>query len=179
MNTCLVLTVIADDKPGLVETLAEVIADHKGSWLESSMSQLAGKFAGILRVSVATDRAQNLIDALSSLPGELKLVVEQSEAEELPDKPTTVDLNLMGNERPGIIREISHALAMLSVNVEQLSTHCDPAPMSGDVLFRARAVLQVPTGMLVEDLQELLERLADDLIVELKDSSLETSRPRP
>ena len=179
MNTCLVLTVIADDKPGLVETLAEVIADHKGSWLESSMSQLAGKFAGILRVSVATNRAQNLIDALSSLPAELKLVVEQAEAEELPDKPTTVDLNLMGNERPGIIREISHALAMLSVNVKQLSTHCDPAPMSGDVLFRARAVLQVPTGMLVEDLQEVLERLADDLIVELKDSSPETRRARP
>ena len=179
MNTCLVLTVISDDKPGLVETLAEVIADHKGSWLESSMSQLAGKFAGILRVSVATNRAQNLIDALSSLPAELKLIVEQAEAEELPDKPTTVDLNLMGNERPGIIREISHALAMLSVNVKQLSTHCDPAPMSGDVLFRARAVLQVPTGMLVEDLQEVLERLADDLIVELKDSSPETTRARP
>ena len=85
----------------------------------------------------------------------------------------------MGNERPGIIREISHALAMLSVNVEQLSTHCEPAPMSGDVLFRAQAVLQVPTGMLVEDLQEVLERLADDLIVELKDSSPGTSRARP
>ena len=179
MNTCLVLTVIADDKPGLVETLAEVIADHKGSWLESSMSQLAGKFAGILRVSVATNRAQNLIDALSSLPAELKLVVEQAEAEELPDKLTTVDLNLVGNERPGIIREISHALAMLSVNVERLSTRCDPAPMSGDVLFRAHAILQIPTGMLVEDLQEVLERLADDLIVELKDSSPETSRARP
>ena len=78
MNTCLVLTVIADDKPGLVETLAEVIADHKGSWLESSMSQLAGKFAGILRVRVATNRAENLIDALSSLPAELKLIVEQA-----------------------------------------------------------------------------------------------------
>ena len=179
MNTCLVLTVIADDKPGLVETLAEVIADHEGSWLESSMSQLAGKFAGILRLSVATNRAGNLIDALSSLPAELKLIVEQAEAEELPDKPTTVDLNLMGNERPGIIREISHALAMLSVNVEQLSTQCDPAPMSGDVLFRAQAVLQVPTGMLVEDLQVVLERLADDLIVELKDSSPETTRARP
>ena len=78
MNTYLVLTVIADDKPGLVETLAEVIADHKGNWLESSMSQLAGKFAGILRVSVATGDAQTLIDALSSLPAELKLVVRKS-----------------------------------------------------------------------------------------------------
>jgi len=170
MNTYLVLTVIADDKPGLVETLAEVIADHKGNWLESSMSQLAGKFAGILRVSVATGDAQTLIDALSSLPAELKLVVEQAETEELADEPTTVDLNLVGNDRPGIIREISHALAMLSVNVKQLSSHCEPAPMSGDVLFRAQAVLQVPREISLESLQGELEQLADDLIVELRDS---------
>lgn len=170
MNTYLVLTVIADDKPGLVETLAEVIADHKGNWLEGSMSQLAGKFAGILRVSVATSDAQTLIDSLSSLPADLKLVVEQSETEGLADELTTVGLKLMGNDRPGIIREISHALAMLSINVEQLSTHCEPAPMSGDVLFRAHAVLQVPTEISLELLQGELEQLADDLIVELKDS---------
>lgn len=170
MNTYLVLTVIADDKPGLVETLAEVIADHKGNWLESSMSQLAGKFAGILRVSVSASDTQTLIDALSSLPAELKLVVEQAETEELVDAPTTVDLNLVGNDRPGIIREISHALAMLSVNVKQLSSHCEPAPMSGDVLFRTQAVLQVPAGISLESLQGELEQLADDLIVELRDS---------
>ena len=170
MNTYLVLTVIADDKPGLVETLAEVIADHKGNWLESSMSQLAGKFAGILRVSVATSEAQTLIDSLSSLPGGLKLIVEQAETEALTDEPTTVGLKLMGNDRPGIIREISHALAMLSINVEQLSTNCEPAPMSGDVLFRAQAILQVPTEISLELLQGELEQLADDLIVELKDS---------
>ena len=146
MNTCLVLTVIADDKPGLVETLAEVIADHKGSWLESSMSQLAGKFAGILRVSVATNRAENLIDALSSLPAELKLIVEQAESKELPVKPTTVGLNLMGNERPGIIREISHALAMLSVNVEQLSTHCDLHPCPAMSCFVLKRCCRFPRG---------------------------------
>ena len=100
----------------------------------------------------------------------MKLVVEQAETEELADEPTTVDLNLVGNDRPGIIREISHALAMLSVNVKQLSSHCEPAPMSGDVLFRTQAVLQVPAGISLESLQGELEQLADDLIVELRDS---------
>ena len=61
MTTHLVLTVIADDKPGLVESLSQIIASNSGNWLESSMSQLAGKFAGILRVSVDDDRAENLI----------------------------------------------------------------------------------------------------------------------
>ena len=171
MNTYLVLTIIADDKQGLVETLAKVIADHKGNWLESSMSQLAGKFAGILRVCVATDHAQMLVDALNNLSAELKLVVEQVETTEQAEGPRTVELVLVGNDRSGIIREISHALAVLSVNVEKLSTHCEPAPMSGDVLFRAKAVLRIPTEMSLEDLQGELELLADDLIVELEYSS--------
>ncbi len=168
MNTYLVLTVIADDKPGLVEALSSVIAEHNGNWLESSMSQLAGKFAGILRVSVSKQNADALTAALQALSGEWKLVIEQVDSEEGADQARTVELTLVGNDRPGIVREISHALAVLSINVEQLNTECAPAPMSGAPLFRTKAMLRVPQEMELEELQTELERLADDLIVELK-----------
>lgn len=168
MNTSLVLTVIGDDKPGLVESLASVIADNNGNWLESSMSQLAGKFAGILRVSVSKDNADALVQALEGLSDELKLVIEQVDSAADLETPQIVELSLVGNDRPGIVREISHALAVLAVNVEQLSTECEPAPMSGDLLFRTRATLKVPQELQLDDLQTELERLADDLIVEIK-----------
>jgi glycine cleavage system regulatory protein len=77
MKSYLVLTVIADDKPGLVESLSEVITEHKGNWLESSMSQLSGKFAGILSVSVSQQDVDALVAALNRLSPELKLVIEQ------------------------------------------------------------------------------------------------------
>jgi glycine cleavage system regulatory protein len=168
MKSYLVLTVIADDKPGLVESLSEVIAEHKGNWLESSMSQLAGKFAGILRVSVSRQDVDALVAALNRLSSELKLVIEQVEIKEPGEQPRTVELSLVGNDRPGIVREISHALAVLSVNVEQLSTRCESAPMSSDILFRTSASLKVPQDVSLEDLQRCLERLADDLMVEIK-----------
>ncbi len=167
MNTNLVLAVIANDKPGLVDMLSSVIAEHGGNWLESSMSQLAGKFAGILRVSVSKQNAEALMLALESLPDDLKLVVEQVDAAVTDEEPQTVTLSLVGNDRPGIVREISHALAVLAVNVEQLSTECAPAPMSSDILFRTRAILRVPKGIALENLQRELESLADDIIVEL------------
>ena len=167
MNTNLVLTVIADDKPGLVDKLSSAIAENGGNWLESSMSQLAGKFAGILHVSVSNQNVADLTAALEALSGDLKLVIEQVDSEIAAEELQTVTLSLVGNDRPGIVREISHALAVLSVNVEQLSTECAPAPMSSDVLFRTRAMLRVPQGMELEDLQQELESLADDLIVEL------------
>ena len=168
MNTYLVLTIIGDDKPGLVGSLAQIIADNSGNWLESSMSQLAGKFAGILRVSVADQEADKLIAELESLSDRLRLVIEKATAGTEVDSARTVDLSLVGNDRPGIIREISNTFASLSVNVEDLNTECVPAPMSGDVLFKAKAVLKVPPDLELEKLQNELEKLADDLIVEIQ-----------
>ena len=167
MTTYLVLTVIADDKPGLVESLSQIVAAHDGNWLESSMSQLAGKFAGILRVSVNDEVADNLIAALRAKEGDLKLLIERVAGDALGDAPQTVTLSLVGNDRPGIIKEISHCLAELAVNVEQLNTECTPAPMSADILFKARATLRVPATITLDTLQAELEKLADDLIVEV------------
>ena len=168
MTTYLVLTAIGEDKPGLVESLAQVIADNSGNWLESSMSQLAGKFAGILRVSVSDKDADQLITALDSISDRLKLVIERVDSEEPTESQHSVELNLVGNDRVGIIREISHVLARLSINVEQLSTECSPAPMSNDVLFKAKASLKIPADLDLDVLQKEIERLADDLIVEIQ-----------
>ena len=168
MTTYLVLTVIGDDKPGLVEKLAQIIAANSANWLESSMLQIAGKFAGILQVSVAETDADQLIEALNQLSGNLKLVIEKINAENLDESFRTLNINLIGNDRPGIIKEISRALASQGVNVEELHTECVPAPMSGETLFKARAVLKVPGELDLENLQNELEYIADDLIVEIQ-----------
>jgi glycine cleavage system regulatory protein len=168
MTTNLVLTVIADDKPGLVESLSQIIASNSGNWLESSMSQLAGKFAGILRVSVAEDRVEKLIEELHGLSSEIKLVIEKAVDESAGQPSRMVELSLVGNDRPGIIKEISAAVSALGINVQRLNTECTPAPMSSDALFRAKATLEVPEQLALEQLQDKLEQLADDLMVEIE-----------
>lgn len=165
-QTYLIVTLIGDDRPGLVDTLARTVADHGGNWLESSMSRLAGKFAGILRVNVASGTANALIEALEGLD-EVRVVVERSEAPADEPAPATLSLSLVGNDRPGIVRDVFRALAAEQVNVEELETECASAPMSAERLFRARAALHVPPGTDVDDLREALERIADDLIVEI------------
>ena len=168
MKTYLVLTIIGEDKPGIVGSLAKVIAGHSGSWLESSMSQLAGKFAGILRVSVEENQSEALVNSLKSLSDELRLIIEKVSYEQNDAKHKIIELSLLGNDRPGIIKEISKTVAELSVNFEQLNTECMPAPMAGDILFKASASLKVPDGLSIDILQQALENLADDLIVEIK-----------
>ena len=102
------------------------------------------------------------------MPDSLKLVIEKAKLDDSLVEPRTMNLSLVGNDRPGIVRDISHVLAGQSVNVEELNTVCSAAPMSGETLFNAKAVVKVPVELDLDELQLELERLADDLIVEIK-----------
>ncbi len=168
MTTYLVLTLIGDDRPGLVEQLSQVVASNSGNWLESSMSHLAGKFAGILRVSVPDGNTEKLVRELESLSDSLRLVIEKGSGEKRNDSSQSLSLNLIGNDRPGIIREISAALAKQRVNVEELNSECTIAPMSGETLFNAEVRLMVPSGLDLDALRKELEQIADDLIVDIQ-----------
>lgn len=107
----LVLTIIAADKPGLVERIAQNIAAHGGNWLESRMAHMAGQFAGILRVSVPAENRQALVNALEDLSthGIRVLVGESGAGQAAASKPIT--MTLVGNDRPGIVREITALLS--------------------------------------------------------------------
>ncbi|MDH3639673.1 MAG: glycine cleavage system protein R [Gammaproteobacteria bacterium] len=167
MRTSLVLTVLGPDHPGLVEALSEIIADHQGNWMESRMAQLAGKFAGILRISVPADQEQALTEALVAHDVDgLRVMVERSQ-ELRPGAHHDLDLELLGHDHPGIIHDITHALVGLGINVEELNSECFDASMSGDTLFKARARLQVPLTVSTDEVREVVEGLAHQLMVDI------------
>ncbi|KAF0812488.1 Formyltetrahydrofolate deformylase [Andreprevotia sp. IGB-42] len=161
--TTLVLTVLGSDKPGLVDQLAQAVADNKANWLESSMSRLAGQFAGILRVELDAAHRAGLEASLAALADLQVSVVEGGAAE---DYPIELMLSVTAHDRIGIVKEVTQVLARHGVNVDQLSTEVVPAPMSSDPLFQAGAVLRARAGFDVDALQRDLEALSDDLFVE-------------
>jgi glycine cleavage system regulatory protein len=167
MQASLVMTVIGADRPGLVDSVAQLVADHGGNWLESRMSRLGGQFAGILRVSVPTEQRAALTDTLRDLEARgLRVVVH----DDVAAPPATGELRLLevvGHDRPGIVRQISRVLAERRVNVEELSSEVASAPMSGELLFKAKATLRLPESLSPDSLQQALEWIAADLIVEI------------
>lgn len=164
----LVITVFAADKPGQVERIADCIAAHGGNWLESRMSRMAGQFAGILRVGVPAETYEELLDALKGLAkdGIQVMFAESGIEQSCTWKP--IAMELVGNDRPGIVRDISRVLTQQGINLERLVTDVRPAPMSNEPLFHAEAILAVPLTHSLKALQESLEDLADELLVELK-----------
>jgi len=166
MYMSLVLTVIGDDKPGIVEQLSDQVLAAGANWEESRMARLAGKFAGVLRVTADAEGTERLTAGLAVLEaGGLKIVVERSSRE--PTDFRTIGLELVGNDRPGIVRDISRVLTRHGVNIEELETELTSAPMTGGELFRARARLRMPPTLEVAALRAVLESLAGDLMVDL------------
>jgi glycine cleavage system regulatory protein len=164
----LVLTLIGPDRPGIVDAVSETVAAHGGNWLDSRMAHLAGKFAGVLCVEVDEEHADALEASLARLEvSGLRIVVERSAALEAAPHQA-MHIELVGLDRPGLVHEISALLAAHRVNVEELTTDRTTAAHSGDRMFRADLRVLLPTGVEPATIREGLERLAADLMVEIR-----------
>ena len=163
-----ILTVVGDDRPGLVADVSAPITAHGASWERSQMSRLAGKFAGIVLVTVADKRLDSLMADLALLEAEgLQVVIERTQERD-ESEPQRLRLELLGDDHPGIVAEISAALATRQVSIEELSTDVREAPMAGGMLFEAQAVLNAPPATSTDDLRSMLEGLAQELMVEIR-----------
>ena len=171
MPASLIITIIGPDRPGLVESLSRAVSEHDGNWTSSRMARLAGQFAGILHVTLPNDSAEPLRNALESLAGDdLRVVIARGAGDATEagrEADLTLKLDLVGQDRPGIVREISRALAGHGINVEELATECESAPWSGETLFRTQATLAAPADADLDALRGDLEAIAHDLMVEI------------
>ena len=166
-TTTLVLTVLGDDRAGLVSAVSAPLKQHGASWERSQMARLAGKFAGIVEVAVDSSAADALSLDLRALSGQgLSVHVEPAAAEAEPAGPHFT-LDLIGADRPGIVADISALLAGSGVSIEELSTQVRGAPMAGGLLFEAHATLVAPPDTDGAALRNALEQLADELMVDL------------
>ena len=179
--TRLVLTFIGDDRPGLVADVSEAIAAHGGTWLESRSARLAGKYAGILLIRIPDESLVPLESALAKLaPSGLRVSIDRGGPpdEEKPNR--RVALDILGHERPGIVRDVTQALTRLGVNIEEFESGLKGEPFTGVEMFHAAARLSVPDGLALDDLRKALERLAGEIMVDLAiGEEAETSRDGP
>ncbi len=173
MQAPLVMTVISPDRPGLVDEIASLVSQNGGNWLESRMCHLGGQFAGILRVVIADENRASLKASLERLSDKgLEIVIHEDSEDTGSDCIEVVAIEILGQDRPGIVSQIANAFAKRNVNVEELSTECRSAPMSGEQLFEAKARVCIPLNCDIMDLQQELETIAADLMVEISFESV-------
>jgi len=168
VNSSYIVTFIAADRPGLVEQLSGVIANNGGNWLESRLSQLGGKFAGLVLVSLPEENAGALEAELRALePDGFSVGLTVSGDFVAPASGSNIALAVIGPDRPGIVREVSRALARQDINVTEFETTVSRAPMSAETIFSARIKAWIPDSTDLESLRNTLEDIADEMTLEV------------
>ncbi len=164
----LVLTVVGDDRPGLVNALAEQIAAHGGNWERSELAELAGAFAGIVLVSIPDERVEQFTAALEGLEGMLRVTAHGGVADaEAQAGERLLEATVLGNDRPGIVRDVSAAIAAHALSIDTFRSRTLDAPMSGGTLFEATVTVSLPAAADAETLTSALEALAGEIQVDL------------
>ncbi len=172
----LVLTVIGPDRAGLVESLSAAVVDNGGNWERSEMARLGGQFAGIVLVSMADDRLDAFTAQLDGLrtEGVLDVRVEAASMDGRAQEGTRVRMELTGTDQPGIVHEVTAALAGRGITIDEFTTSTASAAMAGGRLFLASAELVAPAEATVDDIEQALGDVADELRVDIDLVELDT-----
>jgi glycine cleavage system regulatory protein len=169
VETSYIVTFIGDDRPGLVEQLSSVIENNRGNWLESRLSQLGGKFAGLILVSLPDNGGETLESELKTLSASgLSVRVTPSSTAGTHTTGRGITLTVIGPDRLGIVREISRALAARQVNVVEMDSNVTSAPMSAEMIFRSRIDAEIPDHIDLEELQDSLDEIANNMTLEIE-----------
>lgn len=166
-----VLTAIGEDRPGLVAALASVVDEHGGNWVDSQLALLAGSFAGIVQVELPLERAEDFLAALPALDEEAGLTVSATEgrgSEASPGPQRALRMHLLGQDRTGMVREVTMALRSQGATIDGLRSWTREAPEGGGMLFEAEAELRLPADAEEEAVREALETIAAELMVDLE-----------
>lgn len=167
MDSVLVLTISGVDRAGLVERLADVVASHDGNWEHCRMAHLADRFVGLLELTVDSENQTELEMALRMIP-DLDVMIASGEVTKRRRRLRPFDLEIVGTDRPGIVRDVFKALTAAGVNVEELNTRTVSAPDTGLTLFEAQARLGCRYDVDPEQIRERLEKIAQDVMVDIR-----------
>lgn len=163
-----VLTLIGPDRPGIISSLSEGVRDLGGNWRASRLARLAGQFAGVVEFDLPESRAADLESLLGHLrTGGLAVNVHRGETV-VASEGSLWHIDLLGNDRPGIVREVSRAVASAGGNIEDWESRVNSSPMSGTPLFELQGSVRLPDHADPAHLRRALEALGADLSVDIR-----------
>jgi glycine cleavage system regulatory protein len=166
MNQSVILTVVGSDRPGLTRAIADAVFAAGGNWLESHLSRLGGKYVGSVLVELPEERLGELEAAARRIDA-VGLKVDIIAAAAAPERAgQSLGIEIVGQDRPGIVREVTTVLAGLDVNIEDFTTAIEGSAWSGAPLFRAKAKLLVPAKLSTDQVREALESISGEIMVD-------------
>ena len=165
--TTLILSVMGSDRPGLTQALASAVLSAGGNWLESHLSQLGGLYVGSVLVELDGDKVEALRAAVSAVDAQ-GLEVRIAPTVEAPAAAGEVlRLGVVGQDRPGIVHQVTGVLSGLGANIESFGSRLSIEPHQGAPLFHLDARLRLPPGLTAAAVQDALEAISGEIMVDI------------
>ena len=162
----LIFTLVGPDKPGLISKLSKAVYERGGNWLGSNFSHMAGHFAGFVQIDLPLEKHSELIALFKTHP-DLHIHLVSAQPAVISGQQT-VQVNIMGNDKAGIVQELTRVLNQFNLNIVQFDSSCTSAPNSGSPLFKAKAIVEIAPEVELVSLREALENIANDLMVDVE-----------
>lgn len=166
MTTRIILTVLGSDRPGLTQALADAVLEAGGNWLESHLSRLGGKYVGSVLVALEEGHLAALEQAVRGVDASGLQVSIIFAGDEPPSAASSLWIELVGQDRPGIVREVTSVLAQIGANIEDFSSDTESSAHSGEALFKAKAQVTLPDSTSAEQLRDALEAISGEIMVD-------------
>jgi glycine cleavage system transcriptional repressor len=164
-----VLSAIGADRVGIVDDLSLIVSEGGGNIEESKMAVLGGEFAVMMLISMEKAALEKLVSGVTGIEGDLELKIGLKRTSEgsspLAERGRPYSLETVSLDGTGIVHSVSAVLRKYGINIEDLETRTDRAPLTGAPLFRMKANVVVGPTVSVSALRRELEELqaAQDL----------------
>ena len=167
-TTSLIVTLVGPDRHGIVSQLSERAQRFGANWAASRLTRLAGEFAGTVHLEVPNEHVDALVAALRDLSSSgLQVVVARSTGASVPATLRAVELELVGEDRIGIVSMLTSILAERGISIENLHTEILRSGISGKQTFKIGAHLLLPATLSVDALRQELGALAHDMTLDI------------
>lgn len=177
-TTSLVVTIVGPDRHGIVSLLSDRAQRFGANWAASRMTRLAGEFAGMVHFEVPRENADALATALRGLESSgLQVVIAKSDGANVPTSLRGVELELVGDDRLGIVSSLTKILAERGISIENIHTEIVRGGVSGKQTFKIGAHLLVPAALSVDELRRELGTLAREMMVDIALGEQQTPNP--
>jgi glycine cleavage system regulatory protein len=163
----LILSVVGSDRPGLTAALAAAVLSAGGNWLESHLSRLGGLYVGSVLIDLTDDRVEALTAAVRGIDDHGLEVRIVSAIAPQDAGGESLRFQLVGQDQPGIVDQVTAVLGGLSANIEAFETWIDSGSESGVTLFHADARIRLPPDLPAQTLQAALEAISAEIMVDI------------
>lgn len=160
----LVLSVTGSDRPGLTQALAAAVLSAGGNWLESHLSRLGGLYVGSVLVEGEAEAVRAAVGAVDAHGLKVQIAPALAEMEATGE---TLAFSLVGQDRPGIVKQVTAAVSALGANIETFETWLSDEAHSGGHLFNMAANLRLPAGLKAGEVQAALEAISGEIMVDV------------